>query len=194
MASNWSRRKTLQLAGSALVTGLAGCTTGSSGDSSPTTSQSPPPSNTYTVEVISYQDLSPASRQTFRQLVDNGSIQGVCSEFPNEFWEAPAIRYQNILYAVEKEQTGRFIAEYSLETERIKESSIENESEVIAFEDLTQEARDVFESAPTRPTQERLPKQLYEHRYARYEDDHYELIIIHGDLIECELTVESRSS
>lgn len=194
MASNWSRRKTLQLAGSALLIGLAGCTTVSPGDSSPTTTQSPPPSNTHTVEVISFQDLSPASRQTFRQLVDNGSIQGACSEFPNELWEAPAISYQNSLYAVEKEQTGQFIAEYSLETERIDESSIENESEVIVFEDLTQEAREVFESAPTRPTRERLPEQLYEHRYVRYEGAHYELIIIHGDVIECELTVESRSS
>lgn len=74
----------------------------------------------------------------------------------------------------------------------MNETTIENESEVIAFEQLSTDAQDAFETARYErlyKTRERLPGQLGEYECVKYQNGYYRLEKAVGDIPEWELSV-----
>lgn len=108
------RRRTL-LSVCAGIIGVAGCTAQPSPGDEPTltstTSATPTPSPIPAASVTSYQSLSATGKEFFNTLRENGPVERAIDLIPAMIWDADYIRYSGATYAIEKTDTGRFIAE-----------------------------------------------------------------------------------
>lgn len=142
-------------------------------------------------DVTPYQELSNKGQQLFNQMLDEEAVSGVESDFPSRLWAADYIRFEETVYAIERDQTGQSISEYSLEMHRAPESRIESDAEIVKFEDLSMEAQDTFRTAQVGRiySRERFPEQLHEYNYIEYQNEYYELEKSIGHLLVWELSV-----
>jgi hypothetical protein len=136
--------------------------------------------------VIEYQDLTEEGKHLFQTLLIEKSVERPADRVPVLLRESNYIQYKGDLYKVTTEFAGRMVAEYVLYTSSISESEVDERSELIAFEELTTEAKAAFKHAlswgkyTTRG--ETLPEQLTEYRYVNHQRDYYRLMITVGDI------------
>ncbi|WP_416840765.1 hypothetical protein [Haloferax sp. DFSO52] len=183
------------LVGLASTAALAGCTgsgpptAGRSETTGETTGRSETTSHSETV--VQYRDLSDEGKNVFEALLETDSLVGPKSDFPTDIWTADYVEYEGTVYAIERDQTGDYIAEYSVHTEFVNETAIEDDAAVIAFEELTPTAQDIFEASRFGEQQESVgdPSSHFgQYDYVRYEGDYYRVATVVGDIPEWELS------
>jgi hypothetical protein len=192
------RRRTL-LSVCAGIIGVAGCTaqpspsdesTPSSADSAtptspPADSATPTSSPIPTESVTSYQSLSAEGKEFFTTLRENGPVERAIDLIPSTIWDADYIRYSGATYAIEKTDTGRFIAEYTIRTghQSKPQSATTN---VVLFSELSEDAQAVFTEARTDgPYTTRTttpPAAIREEPTIKYDGAYYPVSASHADL------------
>ncbi|MFC4450923.1 hypothetical protein [Halorussus aquaticus] len=151
---------------------------------------------------LSAADLSASERDLLRRAVENESVRVMRSNLTGELtpdtdgWYA---RYRGTLYELSWERGG-FYGEYHLGNATVvNASSVESSDGVVAYENLTADARDLFEAARAKAEIEgygvkAFPDQLRSNRYVTYEGDYYELRLAVADYIFYRLSVEEVES
>lgn len=180
-----SRRNVLQVGLIAVVSGTAGCASqnrsfGTDSPSSPSTDSPIPPE-----QITAYEALSEKGKELFQTLLAEGSIKRPSDKIPSKLWDAKYVRYEGTVYTISKTNTGRSIAEYTLSVSSVTQSEV-NESELVIYSNLSQEAKDAFKQALNEGTYtirgEDLPGKLNDAKFVQYRGNYYELQITVGDI------------
>lgn len=163
---------------------LAGCA-GSLADPQDTQSSE----STEFLDIVAYENLSTEGQQHFDRLRSGGTLTGIARDFPHDFWYTEYISYESTVYKLEKEPID-WVAIRGLSIKTVDPSSVGNESAVIPFEELTPEARDVFNRSRTRAyeTRDYPPGQLVG-TYIRFQNKTYRSTVIHADVTEMRLSL-----
>ncbi|WP_411964113.1 hypothetical protein [Haloferax sp. YSMS24] len=175
------------LAGLASTASLAGCT----GTAPPTAGRSE--TTVPSEAVVQYSDLSDEGKDVFEALLETDSLVGPKSDFPTGIWNAEYVDYEGTVYAIERDQTGDYIAEHSVQTEFVNETAIEDDADVVAFEELTPYAQDIFEASRSGAGGESLgdpSSHFAAYDYVRYEGEYYRVATVVADIPEWELSAE----
>ncbi|NEU55545.1 hypothetical protein [Halorussus sp. MSC15.2] len=171
---------------------------------SPTTRDASTASTTTlpTRATLSAADLSASERDLLRRAVENESVRVTRSNLTGELtpdtdgWYA---RYRGTLYELSWERGG-FYGEYHLGNATVvNASSVESSDGVVAYENLTADARELFEAARAKEDvegygAEAFPDQLRSNRYVTYEGEYYELRLAVADYVAYRLSVEDVES
>lgn len=185
-----TRRDVLRLSITAFGVAVAGCSLASGPEqtdtethpsASPTPSESPIPSE----NITTYESLSEQGKGLFRTISEEGAVERPIDRFPSRLWEAEYVRYNGEIYAISKTDTGQFIAEYTVTVHSVNEADVD-ESELISYKDLSQDAKDAFTQALNQgrytSRDERLPGKLGDVRFVKRDDEYYKLRITVGDI------------
>lgn len=183
------KRRTYLLAAASTVAlvGCAGTPPSSGGDDSATASTT----TTAPEAVVQYRTLSDEGRDVFEALLETDSLVGTESDFPDDVWAADYVDYEGTVYAIERSRTGNYRSKFVLSTEFVDEGDVEDDADVVAYEELDPAARDAFEKARTDGeyrSRGEPPSQLVQHRYVGYEGDYYRLDRVVADVPTWELS------
>lgn len=183
---------------------LAGCTgplspgtpdAGSStGDSSPTEmSRGTPEPTTDTPTVTAYADLSDEGKRLFGQLRDEGAVTNPGYEIPSSLLSTDYVRHNGTPYEVIAQPRGA-ISIYSVTAEPAPDAAVGQNEPAITTEELSDPARDAFETARTGEftTRKELPTELEDHSYVKYRGDYFALSKTVGDVRKWRLSVTER--
>lgn len=143
------------------------------------------------------EDLSASERELLRRAVENGSVTvsrwNLSGRLTPETdgWE---VRYRGTLYELSWRHEG-IRGEYHLENASVvNASAVEASHGAISYENLTPEARELFDVARSGNDTDSygakaFPDQLREHGYVIYDGDYYELRMTVGDYVVYRLSV-----
>lgn len=179
------RRKALRMSAVAVVTGIAGCAAGDRSSPSPTDSSTPTETPIPAEQITEYESLTKTGQELFRTLLSKGSVERPSDEIPTKLREAEYLRYEGELYSISRTNTDRNVAEYTMDISPVDESEVD-ESELVAYADLSEEAKEAFTEALNAGDYtvrgETLPGKLGEVGFVKYDGDYYELRVIVADI------------
>lgn len=142
-------------------------------------------------------DLSAFERELLRRAVENGSVRVTRSNLTGQLtpekdgWYA---RLDDTLYELSWHPDG-FRGVYSLGNATVVNvSAVDSSDDVVAYEDLTPDARDLFDAARSGAATETygakaFPDQLRDNSYVTYEGEYYALRLTVGDYLVYRLSV-----
>lgn len=142
-------------------------------------------------------DLSAFERELLRQAVENGSVEVTRSNLTGQLtpgkdgWYA---RLDGELYELSLQPEG-FHGVYSLGNATVvNASAVDSSDDVVAYGNLTSDARDLFDAARSGEGTETygakaFPDQLRDNSYVTYEGEHYALRLAVGDYVVYRLSV-----
>lgn len=142
-------------------------------------------------------DLSEFERELLRRAVENGSVEVTRSNLTRELtpdkdgWYA---RLDGELYELSLQPDG-FRGVYRLGNATVvNASAVDSSDGVVAYENLTPDARGLFDAARSGERTEThgakaFPDQLRDNRYVTYEGEYYALRLIVGDYVVYRLSV-----
>lgn len=161
------------------------------------------PSTTTTVRTaLDAGELSAADRDLLRRAVENGSVRATRSNLTGRLTpetDGWRVRYRGTAYELSWQREGLRGVYHLDDATRVNASAAESADGVVAYENLTADARQLFDAARSGAEsgtrgREAFPDQLRDHRYVTDDGDYYELRVTVGDYIVYRLsltTVES---
>lgn len=201
-----TRRKVLQAVGGSFSLLFAGCSAIGSPEPSASATPTESPrvqtrltetdSSTPTAQLTSYESLSEKGQELFREIVQTeGPVERASDEIPWKLWNAEYVEFQDDVYRLSKRQTTSGVAEHTLEVGITVQSEVD-ESELAAYSDLSEAARNAFTQAHDEGSytvrEEPLPDDLREVQFVKYDGSYYELQFIVADFPIWELSVSKQ--
>lgn len=151
---------------------------------------------------IDADDLSPSERELLRRAVENGSVTVTRANLSDQLTpdtDGWTVRYRGTRYELSWQYEG-LRGEYHLDdATRVNASAVEPSDGVIAYENLTADARQLFDAARSGNDTgsygaRAFPDQLRDNRYVTYDGEYYGLHLHVGDYVVLRLTVTEVSS
>lgn len=141
-------------------------------------------------------ELSAADRELLRRAVENGSVRVTRSNLTGRLTpdrDHRYARFDGTLYELSW-QYGGFYGKYGLQNAtRIRPSTVEPSDEVVAYENLTADARRLFDAARSGNESEMYGPDAFPDRlrsdYVTDDGDYYALEVVVGDYIVYRLSV-----
>lgn len=195
-----SRRSLLALGGCLAV---AGCLTDASNtDDTPTrrsatlTTDTPPTdtrasdtpaTDTAIAADYRYDELSESERALIDQLRDRVVTRGI-DELPELFFEVRqfTVAIEGTVYQVTVESDG-YTADYALQTEVTSADDVSDDEEVVAYESLSANERELFRAALNEREYDERPPDLPE--YVRYDGTTYHVVVVVADIPERQISM-----
>jgi hypothetical protein len=148
------------------------------------------------------EDLSQSERDLLRQGVENGSVTVTRVNLSDQLTpdtDGWTVRYRGSRYELSWQYEG-LRGEYHLDgATEVNTSAVEASDGVVASENLTADARELFDAARSGNETDSygaraFPDQLRDNRYVTYEGEHYALEIVVGDYVVYRLSVTAVGS
>jgi hypothetical protein len=142
-------------------------------------------------------DLTAFEREVLGRAVETGSVRVAQSNLTGQLTpdkDGWYVRFDGTLYKMSW-QYGGFYGRYYLENAtEVPASSVDSSDSVVAYENVTADARDLFDAARSGEESEAydhddFPDQFRENSYVRYGGDYYALEVVVADYIVYRISV-----